>query len=151
MFNMCAPYYTGRPFATQTPHACNQPSNTRLTLIPCQFHCLSSLDGADHLRLHNVEKLNFSCPGVDSPAGGSTSARGNGSTAGDVGVVGPQCRLRFPVPNVMMKKSTVCSLQDEGNMLNQLWPVKCNARGDRSPVSAIHMVPPSDRSEHHVA
>ncbi|CBJ30692.1 conserved unknown protein [Ectocarpus siliculosus] len=41
-----------------------------------------SLDAAGHLRLHNVEKLDFESPGKDLPAGDSSGGRDYGSTAG---------------------------------------------------------------------
>ncbi|CAM9093821.1 unnamed protein product [Ectocarpus fasciculatus] len=43
---------------------------------------VASLDAADHLRLHNVEKLDFESPGKDLPAGDSSGGRDYGSTAG---------------------------------------------------------------------
>eukprot|EP00752_Nemacystus_decipiens_P017503 g15691.t1 len=43
---------------------------------------VASLDAADHLRLHSVDKLDFAHPGVHLPAGDSSGARDYGSTAG---------------------------------------------------------------------
>ncbi|CAM9739944.1 unnamed protein product [Scytosiphon promiscuus] len=43
---------------------------------------VASLDTADHLRLHNVERLDFENPDVEAPIGESSGGRDYGSTAG---------------------------------------------------------------------
>lgn len=84
---------------------------SRLRILLC---CHSSLDAADHLRLHSVDKLDFAHPGVDLPAGDSSEARGYGSTAGDVWICA--CILACRLYVVRHGTHRVCLRSDKQRM-----------------------------------